>query len=230
MKKEFEKVQDEKTSEQPKKETTKPNLVVAEFDNFQSYKRAKKRKNTIKFIARVGIFSAISAILYLLPFPPFKFSIFPAVAFLEVNFSEVPAMIAGFAYGPLAGFLVIVLRFLIKLPLSNTGFIGEFADLMYSSALVVSSAIIYSQSKTFKNAIIAIVMGGICHISIAIITNFYFIIDWYNVYYGGHLISETFTKDVYLSWNIPFNVIKNIIVSVVTLLTYKRVHRLMDKI
>ena len=140
MKKEFEKVQDEKTSEQPKKETTKPNLVVAEFDNFQSYKRAKKRKNTIKFIARVGIFSAISAILYLLPFPPFKFSIFPAVAFLEVNFSEVPAMIAGFAYGPLAGFLVIVLRFLIKLPLSNTGFIGEFADLMYSSALEIGRA------------------------------------------------------------------------------------------
>jgi len=230
MKKEFDNVQEKIQLEQPENVKKSDKIVVNEFDNYQNYQKNKKRKSAIKFIARVGIFAAISAILYLLPFPPFKFSIFPAVSFLEVNFSEVPAMIAGFAYGPLAGFLVIVLRFLIKLPFSSSGFIGEFADLMYSTALVVSSAIIYSQSKTFKNAIIAIIMGSICHLSVAIITNFYFIIDWYNIFYGGHLINETFTKDIYLSWNIPFNLIKNVIISIVILLTYKRVHRLMDKI
>lgn len=227
MKKEFEPVLQEKDC---KEQVLSGEKTIEECDLTPEEKKAIKRKKIIKYIARVGIFAAASALLYLLPFPPFKFSIFPAVSFLEVNFSEVPAMIAGFAYGPLAGFLVILVRFLIKLPFSATGVIGEFADLIFSSALVLSSAIIYQQSRTLKNAFIAVIMGGITHLAVAIIANFYFIIDWYNVFYGGHLLNDTFTKELYISWNIPFNLIKNAIVSVVTLLTYKRVRKLIDKI
>ncbi|MGI6714031.1 MAG: ECF transporter S component [Bacilli bacterium] len=227
MKKKFEPILPENDC---KEQAISSEKKVEECDLTPEEKKAIKRKKIIRFITRVGIFSAASAILYLLPFPPFKFSIFPAVSFLEVNFSEVPAMIAGFAYGPLAGFLVILIRFLIKIPFSATGAIGEFADLLFSTALVLSSAIIYQQARTLKNAFIAIIMGGLAHLTVAIVANFYFIIDWYNIFYGGHLLNENFTKEFYISWNIPFNVIKNVIVSVVTLLTYKRVHKLVTKI
>ena len=68
-----------------------------------------------KNITRIAVFTALSFVLYMfvkLPLP-----IFPQ--FLELQFSDMPALLTGFMMGPLAGSIVIVLRTLLKLPFSH---------------------------------------------------------------------------------------------------------------
>ena len=67
-----------------------------------------KRKNgdtdrvlATRKVVMIGMFGAISGILYC-----FDFAIPIAPNFYKLDFSELPALIAGFAFGPVAGVLV----------------------------------------------------------------------------------------------------------------------------
>ena len=89
------------------------------------YSRFVKKANFswIRFIARVAIFSALSTILYIvkvfevhLPFLP---------PFLALHFDEIPAFIAGYAYGPYAALIVILVKTIIKLPFTSTLAVGK---------------------------------------------------------------------------------------------------------
>ncbi len=82
------------------------------------------KPNRIRFMSRIAIFGAMSTILYAVPVFKFPVPFFPT--FLEFHFDEIPAFIAGFAYGPLAGFCVIALKTVLKLMFSwsNTFLVG----------------------------------------------------------------------------------------------------------
>lgn len=197
------------------------------IDNNEHSKRVRKSRAWTKLIARVGIFGAISAILYIIPVPPFNFPIFPGVfSFLNIHLDEVPAFIAGFSYGPLAGALVLVVRTLIKLPLSSTGMIGELADIIYSLAFVIPAVLIYRRHKSFKTAIIALVIANFIQIIVATASNYFFVFDLYNGFYGG----LPFTRNEFIAVIPPFNLIKNAIVIVLTILVYKSIRRTVEKI
>ena len=101
----------------------------------------KKTKITlgVKFIARVGVFGAISAVLYI--FVKFPLPIFPS--FLEIHVDEIPILISGFAYGPLTAVFVTLVKTLIKLPMSNTLTVGELCDFVYTLAFVIPASLIY---------------------------------------------------------------------------------------
>ena len=114
----------------------------------KEHKDNEKRVISVRAMARIGVFAAISTILYVVP--GLKFSIpglFPS--FLEFHFDEIPALIAGFAFGPFSAFGIILIKTLIKIPLSgaNTMYIGEISDFIYSLALILPAAII-SMSDT----------------------------------------------------------------------------------
>ena len=75
------------------------NYTNCQNDNLETNAQQKcKRRRTVT-VAGTAIFAAISVLLYITKVPPFVFPIFPLVNFLEINFSEIPALIAGFAYG-----------------------------------------------------------------------------------------------------------------------------------
>jgi riboflavin transporter FmnP len=192
-------------------------------------KRQQKSRKWTKLIARVGIFGAISALFYIIPVPPFNFPIFPGqFGFLNIHLDEIPALIAGFAYGPVAGSLVLLIRTLIKLPLTSTALIGELADLIYSLAFIIPAAIIYKQNRKFSTAIIALVIANFVQVGVATIVNFYLIYDLYNTMFFAGAIP--FSKEAFVAIIPPFNLIKNAIVIVITLLVYKSTKRLVEKI
>ena len=199
-----------------------------EAENLDNKQQRRSRVWT-KLITRVAIFGGISAIFYTIPVPPFNFPIFPGqFGFLNIHLDEIPALIAGFAYGPIAGSLVLVIRTLVKLPFTSTAFVGELADLVYSFAFIIPAAVIYKQKRTFANAIIALVIANFVQVGIATIINFYLIYDLYNnMFFGGNI---PFTKDAFISIIPPFNLIKNAIVIVITLLVYKSTKRMVEKI
>ena len=126
---------------------------------------------TTKFIARTAVFAAISIILYTVPFLKFSLPIFPA--FLEIHLDEIPALMAGFAYGPLSGFLVILVKTVVKLPLTGTAGVGELADFIYSAAFIIPAAIIYKKHRTIKGALISLLVAtGIQIVVSSLLTTF----------------------------------------------------------
>ena len=156
--------------------------------------------------------------------PPFVFSIFPGMfSFLEINFSEVPALIAGFAYGPLSGFIVLVIRLLIKLPMSSTLMIGELADIIYSTSFVVTASLIYKHKRTFKGVLLALGIAFIAELVVSAAANYFVIYHLYNrEFFGGHI---PFTAEKFIVYVVPFNALKNTLISAITLLVYKRISR-----
>lgn len=213
--------------EENKTETEQVEEQKVEEKEVPKKKKGKIRDKRVSFIARAAVFSAIATLFYIIPVPPFNFPIFPgAFSFLKVHIDEVPVLIASFAYGPLMGVIVLVVKTLIKLPLSSTGFIGELGDLVYSLGFVLPAAFIYKQNRKFSGAVLALIIGFVTQIGVSTVYNFYVQYHLYNSFYGG----LPFTLDDFIAIVIPFNAIKNAIVIAITMPIYKSVHRFFDRI
>ena len=195
---------------------------------------------TTKFIARTAVFAAISIILYTVPFLKFSLPIFPA--FLEIHLDEIPALMAGFAYGPLSGFLVILVKTVVKLPLTGTAGVGELADFIYSSVFVIPAAIIYKKHRTIKGALVSLLVATVVQIAVSSFVTTFVMLDIYSILY--HLPKAVIlamcqkinpaVKDLgfpfLLMVALPFNALKDAIVVIVTFLLYKRLRILFKKI
>ncbi len=204
--------------------------------------KALKNKSpiTTKFIARTGLFAAMSIILYLVPGLKFSVPFFPA--FLEFHFDEVPALIAGFAYGPLSGFFVILIKTLVKLPMSNTMCVGELADFIYSIAFVVPAAIVYKKYRSIKGALIGLGIATVIQVIVSSFVTSFLILDFYIFMMGwpkARILAMCMAANknvTSLGWTfllfiaLPFNAMKDAMVVVITFLLYKRLHKIIDKI
>lgn len=212
------------------------NYTNCQNDNLETNAQQKcKRRRTVT-VAGTAIFAAISVLLYITKVPPFVFPIFPLVNFLKINFSEIPALIAGFAYGPLSGFLVLLVRFLVKLPMSSTAMVGEVADIIYSSSFVLTATIIYKYRRTFKGALLGLGIAFIAQILVSSLANYFVIYHLYNeMFFNGKMAMilsnkyGAFTPEQFILWVIPFNIIKNTIIGGLTLVVYKRISRFINQ-
>lgn len=204
--------------------------------------QSKNKKITTQQIARIGIFSALTAILYIVPLFQFKIpSVFPS--FLEFHFDEIPVFIASFAYGPMVGFWVLVIRTIIKLPFTSTVCVGELADFIYSLAFILPAAIIYKKNRSLKGVCIGFITGFFFQVLVSGLLTCYVMIDFYLYLYKG-LTADTLLKsmqainprisDIHLSltiWGIvPFNVLKDAMVILITFIIYKKISPLLKKV
>lgn len=173
-------------------------------------------KNLNKMI-KISLLSAIAVVLMYFDFP-----IIPAFPWLKIDLSELPALMGGFAYGPVVGGIIVVLkvvlRFLIKG--TETGFVGEAANIIVGLALVVPAAWLYHKNKSKKTAIFGMIIGALVMQILGIISNVYFLLPAF----GMNLEGAELMNYIFLGL-IPFNGVKAVIVCIATYLLYKRVSR-----
>lgn len=191
-----------------------------------------KRRITPKFIASVGVLAGISVLLMqILEFPiPFM------PPFLKFDFSNLPALIGGFAYGPLAGVAIVFIKALLHLLRTSTGGVGELADFFASGAFVLTASLIYRRKKTRKCAVLSLTVSSVVIAIVGGAANYFILIPFYTnvmpmeqiITLCGNvnpLISDTLGYVLFGA--IPFNFIKGIILSIVTFFVYKRVSRVL---
>ena len=146
-----------------------------------------KRKSIMK-ITETGILSAISTILYL---PMFSFPLpFLFPGFLEIQFSNLPAIIAGFASGPIAGCIIIVVKTILKLFItgSSTSYVGELADLIIGLLVVLTTSLIYQKKKTKKQALISLGCGSLVWVMSGVLANWLILVPFYiELFMGGNV-------------------------------------------
>ena len=216
-------------------------IVIFAFSYYQINKG--KREYSAKFIVRCGIFAAFSIILYMIPIFNISLPFFPF--FLKIHFDEIPVFIAGFAYGPMSAVFILLVKTVVKLPLSFSGGtmgVGELADFLYSLAFILPAAIYYRKHRSLKGAIISFVIGTIVQLFVStfvttfVMLKFYiFVMGWSEGAILGicQAVNPSVTN---LTWpflffiSLPFNALKDILVVILTMILYKRLHTLIDKI
>lgn len=190
----------------------------------------KEKLFTTKNVVLMGMFSGLGAVLMLFEIPlPFI-----APSFYGLDLAEVPMLVGTFALGPVAGVVMEVVKILIKLLLkpTSTGFVGEFANLVIGAALIVPAGVIYRYNKTKKGAAIGMAAGAVSMAVVGVIVNALVMLPFYsnfmpleNIIAAGAAINPA----VGSVWTFaiicvgPFNIVKGVIVSLITALVYKRI-------
>ncbi len=196
----------------------------------------KRRKTNTMWIAKTGILSAAAlALMYL----EISLPLFPA--FLKFDFSEIPALLAAFALGPLAGITVELIKNIGHLPATHTLMVGELANFIMGSMFVGTAGLIYKYRKTRGGAIISMGAGTVALTVSGALINYFVTIPFYITVMGlpmtgivaaTHAAGNMMVKDLatLILWVfIPFNLLKGIVISVIVGLIYKKLSPLLHR-
>ncbi len=165
----------------------------------------------IKQITTMGILMAISIILVV---SPLRFP-WPVAPFLVYEPGDVPILIGGFVFGPIAGVVLTVITSVVQaLTVAQDGIFGCIMHILATSSLVGISALIYSKKKTFKSAILGCVIGSLAMTVVMGILNL--ALDPF--FYGMTL--DAVIK-LMIPAILPFNFIKAALNSIVFLVIFK---------
>jgi riboflavin transporter FmnP len=157
----------------------------------------------------------------------FEFPILPAFPWLKVDLSAVPVLLAGFAFGPLIGFGVEVLKNVLQIVIqgSTSGGVGQLANIIVVGSYVIVASLAFKKLKTRKGAILGAFLGSLVMIPLAMLANYFILIP---MYFPGGLEADFFRS--YMFYGIPvFNFIKGAIISGVGILFYDRVATLINR-
>ena len=196
-----------------------------------------RQYSPVRMITRIAVFGAMSTILYVIPVFKFSLPFFPS--FLEIHVDEIPAFIAGFAYGPWTGIAVIAIKTVMKFVFNGvtaTLGVGELTDLILSSLYVGIATFIYTKKRNLKGVAIGFGVATLAQVFVAMLINVYVMIPFYmnvmNFPVDGLLrmmqVANPAIKDVGWSYAffavLPFNLVKDAIVIVITFILYRSLH------
>lgn len=189
----------------------------------ESPKRAPSRKRRITaYLTKTGILAALSTVLYLFARFPI-FSVFP-FSVLDMDFSDIPALIGGFAMGPVSGVAIVLIKCVIKLATSETMFVGELSNFIVGVSLVLPATLFYKYHKTFKGAVFSLLIGVAFNAVISVVNNYFITVPLYSTF--APVVMEV-RVEFACYYGLAFNLLKSVVASVVTLLLYKRLSPLL---
>ena len=197
----------------------------------------KEKWLTTKNLVLMGMFGALAAVLMLFEFP----LVFIAPSFYGLDLSEVPVLVGAFSMGPAAGVIIEFVKILIKLVMkpTTTGFVGEMANFVIGCSLVVPAAMFYHTKKSKKSAMYGMMIGTIVMAVAGVVINAVVMLPFYSkimplesiIALGAAInpaVSNIWTFAIICVG--PFNLVKGVVVSVVTSLVYKRISNLIHGI
>ena len=181
----------------------------------------------VRVLTGTAMLGAVAAVLMYLEFP---IPIMPA--FVKLDVSELPALIASFAYGPVSGILVCLIKNLIKLPSTSTAAVGELFNFVMGALFVGVAGLIYKRNKTRKVAIVGALLGALVMAVVSVPYNYFIVYPAYVVMYHLPLdaiigMYQAINPNVngllacLLVFNLPFTFVKGALDAALCFLVYK---------
>ena len=181
----------------------------------------------VRILTGTAMLGAVAAVLMYLEFP---IPIMPA--FVKLDVSELPALIASFAYGPVSGILVCLIKNLIKLPSTSTAAVGELFNFVMGALFVGVAGLIYKRNKTRKGAIVGALLGALVMAVVSVPYNYFIVYPAYVVMYHLPLdaiigMYQAINPNVngllncLLVFNLPFTFFKGMLDAVICFAIYK---------
>ncbi|MGI6104805.1 MAG: ECF transporter S component [Raoultibacter sp.] len=174
-------------------------------------------KNTNRWDTRqlvsMALLCAIGVILSFIEFP-----LLPGVPWLKYDASAMPAMVSGLAWGPVAGISVGVIGAIIH-GILFADFAGAIMNILVVVCYVLPAALIYKKMRSWKGAVVALAVGCITSTIGALLGNLVITPLYFGMPFEAvvQMIIPVLT---------PFNLIKAVLNSVLTIIIYKSISNL----
>lgn len=171
----------------------------------------------------------LSAMAYALSFAEFPVPLSPS--FAKMDLSDFPALIGAFAFGPLLGVVIELVKNALQLLSTSTGGVGELADFIMGACYTAAAGLIYKRKKTKKTAVLALAAASAVMGIAAAVSNYFLLLPLFESFMPldavissfGDFIPFIHTKlDVVLFNVLPFNILKGLAVGGFTIPIYKR--------
>ncbi len=176
----------------------------------------------------------LSAIAYILMFAELALPIFPN--FLKLDVSDLPAIIGALALGPIYGVAVELIKNLLHLMQTTSGGVGELANFLVGTALIVPAGLIYQVKRTKLGAGLGLGVGVLTMALMGALANYYILLPFYQSMMPIEAIIEwasTVNSNITSLWTlilyaiVPFNLFKGVLISIITMLIYKPISPLL---
>ena len=187
-------------------------------------KMRNSKLNTRK-ITVVGMLSAVATVLMFV-----SFSIPLAPSFLKLDFSELPALLAAYAFGPVSGMLVCLVKNLVNALFTTTGCVGELSNFLLGVCFVLPAGLIYRSKKTRARAFIGALTGAVCMALMSLPINYFLVYPVYTAFLPMETILAMYRAidpgvdsllRALIEFNIPFTLVKALLSTAMAFAIYK---------
>lgn len=171
----------------------------------------------------------LSAVAYVLMFIDFPIP-FLIPSFIQMDISELPALVGAFAFGPVCGVLICLVKNLLHLFITSTGGVGELCNFLLGATFVLAAGLIYKHKKSKKSALIGALVGAVLMGIISVPLNYFLTYPIYYNFMSKEAILEAYRAIIpsmknilqcLICFNMPFTIAKGLICTGVTMLIYK---------
>ena len=186
----------------------------------------KANRFSLRILTVTAVLSAIAFVLAFLEFP-----VPLSPPFARMDLSDLPALIGAFAFGPFVGVLIEMVKNVLQLTTTATGGVGELANFLMGTAFVLTAGMIYQRHKTKKTALLACLTGSFVMGIAAALANYYILLPLFEQFMPlDQLIAsfEAYIPFIHSKWDVvlfnafPFNLLKGLVISLITMLSYKK--------
>ena len=186
----------------------------------------ENRSSRIRTICGVAMLSAVAYVLMFLEFP------LPMImpSFIKMDFSDLPALIASFAYGPLAGVAVCLIKNVIHLMNTQSAAVGELSNFILGAIFVTIAGTVYRKAHTKRGAVLGATVGALVMAFGSLVSNYYVVYPIYTNFMpmeaiiGAYKVILPSVDNLWqclLVFNVPFTFFKGMCSVLITFLIYK---------
>ncbi len=187
---------------------------------------SRERRISVRKLTVTALLGAAATILM---FISFGLPILPS--YLKVDFSEMPALLASFALGPVYGAAVCLIKNLVNLTATTTGGVGELCNFLLGVLFVVPAGLLYRRHSSRKTALIGMIVGALVMSAGSVLVNYYIVYPTYllvmpedaivGMYSALVPAADSIFKGI-LVFNLPLTFVKGVLDAIITFVLYKR--------
>ncbi|MFJ7637050.1 ECF transporter S component [Peribacillus sp. NPDC097206] len=185
------------------------------------------KSNKVKKMVTLAMLGSLSYLLMLLNFP---FPGFPP--FLNIDFSDIPALMAALIFGPLAGVLVEFLKNLLDMVMtgSDTGVpVGHISNFIAGVLFILPTYYVYKKISSKKGMTFALLAGTVSMALIMSVLNYYVFLPAYTFFMGWDAMTAPESRQFITAAILPFNIIKGVLITSVFMLLFVKLQTWINK-
>ena len=197
----------------------------------QQVTNKETKKISTRVMVGAGMLAAVACVLQYLEFP---IPLMPP--FIKFDFSDLPALIGAFAYGPVTGILIELIKNLIHCAVSQSATVGELSNFILGASFALTAGLIYKHKKSKKNALIGGLTGALVMGLVSVPSNYFVVYPFYYNFMPEETVLAAYQailpgmKSIIQSllvFNLPFTIVKGLICVVITMFIYKPLSRIL---
>lgn len=185
------------------------------------------KSNKIKKMVTLAMFGSLSYLLMLLNFP---FPGFPP--FLNIDFSDIPALMAALIFGPLAGIIVEFLKNLLDMIMTGTETgvpVGHISNFIAGILFILPTYYVYKKISSKKGMTFALLAGTVSMAIVMSVLNYYVFLPAYTFFMGWDAMTAPESMKYVTAAILPFNIIKGILITSVFMLLFVKLQTWINK-